>query len=648
MSPTKSSENGNSILLTLLLVVIIAIMAKDYWREFRRVYFLKTTRLMLKPLALWSDDWGKLKNIAEYDLDLASAEYLAKKTGLALGVVTIPLQAIALIYIVLTHKKRVPQKKLNAWGMVETYAKVKPCLAPIVKTGPINLQSRLDGPWATFYNPIVFAIKNRLYLDDEGQVVKLEDVWDPRTSKPLEKEVWPQNPKINEELTKQVFVAQLGPPLSLKQEDLKDYYGGLAMAFWSQIQRDKSLCQRILDELALNWNKETRQTFSRGAHQVLAKFKPEDLPKDLKRHLSFRNSFLVALLLKARDVAILPTSLFIWLKPTNRTLFYALNQLGQRTSWVEGAGPLAHYQEEREQKKSLTEPMVDEAIEAFTYFLSRTGYLPPRPRKKSKTLLEYEKIMAQKKEKKPANNRDGCRDIGPNSEGEELDAAEYERREKLKSRRDYEDEEEPDFFGPKGPFGNDYGLNNMDNFPFGDDFSLKDYSNPEEGPNYEEPISIGQSQAREIDGQRARPNDNESNELNLRYGERNLSENAKNDFNQEDFDQTDFDQANFNRDHFNHDHFNQDEIDLTDFNHSDIDQTGLELTDFNQAEIDLTETDQTEIEGAGINQTEIDLTEIELTEIDLNESSQNESGKKGQGRANNSLSKTFDIDPWKY
>ncbi len=50
----------------------------------------------------------------------------------------------------------------------------------------------------------------------------------------------------------------------------------------------------------------------------------------------------MGLLIYAKRKGVLASSQFIWLRPYDRTLWYALNQIGGKATWAEAAGPWAH------------------------------------------------------------------------------------------------------------------------------------------------------------------------------------------------------------------------------------------------------------------------------------------------------------------
>jgi hypothetical protein len=101
---------------------------------------------------------------------------------------------------------------------------------------------------------------------------------------------------------------------------------------------------------------------------------------ELARHASYVNVWFTALLRLARRRGALPSSLWIWLRPTDRTLFYALNQLGGRAAWVEAAGVWSHYAAEERKGRPLSDPDVSSAVAGLASALRGEGWLPAAPR----------------------------------------------------------------------------------------------------------------------------------------------------------------------------------------------------------------------------------------------------------------------------
>ena len=92
----------------------------------------------------------------------------------------------------------------------------------------------------------------------------------------------------------------------------------------------------------------------------------------------------MALLYRARQKGVLASSQFLWLRPLDRPLWYALNQCGGRAAWAEGVAPWAHYQTEEKAGKALSEPHVRPAVASLKQSLAAQGWLteifmPPMP-----------------------------------------------------------------------------------------------------------------------------------------------------------------------------------------------------------------------------------------------------------------------------
>lgn len=68
--------------------------------------------------------------------------------------------------------------------------------------------------------------------------------------------------------------------------------------------------------------------------------------------------------------SVLSSSLFLWLKRVDRTLWYALNNVGRRQYHIEGSGAVCHYFVERLHNKLVGEANVDNALEGIIKYLN--------------------------------------------------------------------------------------------------------------------------------------------------------------------------------------------------------------------------------------------------------------------------------------
>ncbi len=88
---------------------------------------------------------------------------------------------------------------------------------------------------------------------------------------------------------------------------------------------------------------------------------------------SYANSLLVHMMKKSS----LATAKFVWLKVLNRTLFYALNNVGRpRRIYIEGHAPIAHAEYEQVCNSPQTAPYLNHSIEAIKQSLRANKWLP--------------------------------------------------------------------------------------------------------------------------------------------------------------------------------------------------------------------------------------------------------------------------------
>lgn len=94
-----------------------------------------------------------------------------------------------------------------------------------------------------------------------------------------------------------------------------------------------------------------------------------------KKH-AYYTTLLVAMLVWARKKGgTYPPAQFVWLKGVDRTLWYALNNVGRYKFFIEGAGIISHYQAEVVSRTPLIEPYMESAIEGLENYIEEQGVL---------------------------------------------------------------------------------------------------------------------------------------------------------------------------------------------------------------------------------------------------------------------------------
>jgi len=82
------------------------------------------------------------------------------------------------------------------------------------------------------------------------------------------------------------------------------------------------------------------------------------------------------MLVLARKEGVLATADFLWLKPTDRLLWFMLNSVGRQTAFAEVSGPFAHWNVEQAMGRRLMVPMVEEAVNGLEAAIKDILYIP--------------------------------------------------------------------------------------------------------------------------------------------------------------------------------------------------------------------------------------------------------------------------------
>lgn len=184
--------------------------------------------------------------------------------------------------------------------------------------------------------------------------------------------------ELDVERTRELLVAQLGKPLS-KLGQLSPAERALFAVFGLRVFfKDTEAARKLID--ALNYSASNHQSkpdftladaeFKRCAQNPLAK-------TWLQKH-RYARSLLMGLLIAARETGILASAEFIWLKPTDRALWYPLNTAGRKAPMMESAGVFNHMQSEEvawENGCVLVAPHVEDAIKGLVKYLDDTGVI---------------------------------------------------------------------------------------------------------------------------------------------------------------------------------------------------------------------------------------------------------------------------------
>ena len=245
-------------------------------------------------------------------------------------------------------------RRFSMDSLLKNNAEQFPCLRPVVGRGTYLLspESRDSGPWRIARTPVQFCLENGLLVDKENKPVPAGNAL--------------KNGMPDENL-------EAYGTMEFSKEN----------AAHTQSGRIQS-CIDILDTVSCSYEEKDgicsadvleQEDFLEKAKALFMKHKVVQEDPLLLRHAAFELPWFMALLTRARQKGVLACSQFLWLRPLDRPLWYALNQCGGNTAWAEGLAAWAHYAAEEKAGNSLNKPHIAKAVHSLREALAEQGWL---------------------------------------------------------------------------------------------------------------------------------------------------------------------------------------------------------------------------------------------------------------------------------
>lgn len=224
-------------------------------------------------------------------------------------------------------------------------------ITPVLKTDLVN--TNIDkGPWAMSMQPMAFAKKYKLLIEDRSK--------------------HPVTVKLNRGAAAKRFAMQIGPYFT-KFEAMPPHTQALFAIFAARACRDRKSSNVLLEQLSRS---SAGQMNYSGARALAAKhINSKEVRYVLMRH-AYVMTLMASMLELARTDGVLASAEFLWLKPVDRRLWYVLNSVGRQTPFVEVSGPFAHWLVEQKLGRPMRVPMVDEAVKALEVAIDDIIYEP--------------------------------------------------------------------------------------------------------------------------------------------------------------------------------------------------------------------------------------------------------------------------------
>jgi intracellular multiplication protein IcmP len=333
---------GIGITVVLLLILFRAFHDPLIYFLFNIKYYELRFISLFAPYYEGLIAWIESTNMRVVTLD--DLRNLSYDVGLMLRV---PFIAIGLIFSVIIyyfHPDNLYRAVENMDSLREKMEHKFPSTRAVLGLDLVN-EPIDEGPWAMALTPVEFAKKNKLlYRDADTNAITLDK----------------QRARV-------AFSNQLGP-LWVSVENLSKHERALFGIFAAFANYQRDLANKMLDQISASVTQDSLKTgnlnFS-GIDDLVDRFgNSVAVQRVLERH-AYTSTVFMALLKSGRSTGIVANSLFQWLKPTDRQLWYTLCNVGRKAVFAETAAVQAHFLAEMKLGSPIEQPMVDEAVSAL-------------------------------------------------------------------------------------------------------------------------------------------------------------------------------------------------------------------------------------------------------------------------------------------
>lgn len=288
----------------------------------------------------------------------------------------------------------------DVYDLIDIQSKHFPASA-IIKGKNLLKTHPYVGPWATYALPLDFALDNKLLWVSKTPV-ELDRPIDKNKMLPFppfkaDQKIQPFPVKrkllphyrymaMDVDAAHELFKAQTGE-LWKGVDHLPPLEKALYAVFLAQGNGKASEAWDLLKQLAFTFKEGVRDKQGRlttphtantnGVDEMIAKYGKHPKAIEITERHAHKINVLAATLVWARSKGRLMHSNFLWLKPVNRTLWYALCGQGGQCPYWEAAGPWAHAQVESLVGRKLPTPMVLGAVEDMRRILSVEHWIDP-------------------------------------------------------------------------------------------------------------------------------------------------------------------------------------------------------------------------------------------------------------------------------
>lgn len=368
-APAQQQQSGDNSLAPLWIILCIFLLGWLLWAFFHThivafVLHIKfwESHLISFVLPSMAQLPVNINHLIPEQVPFSQLLDVSREVGNYLRYPIIIILVVLAIIIYFSHINLQFKKFYTMDTLAEAERKNWPQISPVIKLDLIK--ENIDkGPWAMALSPMQFAKKNQL-LHEEKIIPSMTMTAKKHNQRTV---------SIKREAAHHIFVMQCGEYWQGVRY-LKPATKALLAIFAARANRDREGALKLLLQIAASTTR-GRLDFS-GVDALLAKHLNNKLVQRIMHSHAYVLTVMASMLELARKDGVLATADFLWLKPTDRLLWFMLNSVGRQTSFAEVSGPFAHWNVERAMGRRLMVPMVEEAVNGLEAAIKDILYIP--------------------------------------------------------------------------------------------------------------------------------------------------------------------------------------------------------------------------------------------------------------------------------
>ena len=387
----NGQKNEDTRFILLMLAIVLSVLgiplAYKAYAGLVNGFLLHIAQCELAPFVHFVPDamvkWQELCTLDPQSLTWADMVSILTYAGEWIRLPILVILAGLLIAALFMGKTQKFTRAFSMESLLTNNAESFACLCPIVGRGKylLSKESFDVGPWRLARSPIQFALEQGLLSSSPGGLLAQNKLLRDGLGY-SDMEAFGQA-NFLEDAAETVFKEQLGRTFT-SIDVLSSLRRPLAIAFMAYADGDKKAAISLLDVMSRSYAEDKEgpscaileeKRFLQLCTDLLQKHHAILEDTQLTRHNAFELPWFMALLTLARKKGVLASSQFLFVRPLDRPLWYALNQCGGRTGWAEALAPWAHYAAEEKAGKALTEPQVHAAVLSLRAALDAQGWL---------------------------------------------------------------------------------------------------------------------------------------------------------------------------------------------------------------------------------------------------------------------------------